>query len=234
MKKILLTSFAAMLAVGTANAALLPTGGVVSSGTFNDKIGDEQTLTTTAKVVVPAINELAGIVSTIQTNLSGVEMTVNKTGDIAGSITGGTSATDYTTADAVANYVTNALDSITTDIDGKQDKAAGMTSGNVALWGATGSTAGQVAITGTAGGIVTGNTGLTTGGAVADYIASQDFLTTADVPEYVGGDNVTIVPGTGANEGKMVVDTTKEGMPDCADNQMPLKASGVWTCVTLY
>ena len=69
MKKILLTSLAALFAISTAQAALLPAGGVVGSSTFNTKIGDEQTLITTSKVVVPAINELATAISGLTPNV---------------------------------------------------------------------------------------------------------------------------------------------------------------------
>jgi hypothetical protein len=191
MKKILLTSVFGLVAVGAANAALLPSGGVVGTNTFNTKIGDEQSLTTTSKVVVPAINELKGIIDAL--DLTGVEYTDNKTQDVAGSIAGGEGANAYTSAQAVADYVSGALEGI--DVTGKQDKATGVTAGYVATWGAAdaeglSSTAGQVAITNTSAGITTGNTGLATGGAVADAI------TGLNIPEL---DPTCIDAGTGAN-----------------------------------
>ena len=80
--------------------------------------------------------------------------------------------------DAVKEYVDAATTGLvtTTDLSNKQDKATGMTSGNVALWTNDGTgkyqTGAQVAITNSAAGITTGNTSLTTGGAVSDAISA--------------------------------------------------------------
>lgn len=183
MKKTILVSLISLMAAGAANAELLPNGGVVGTSTFNAKIGDTQTLNTTSKVVVPAINELEQAIENIQQgiDLTGVERTENKTQDIGASITAGEGATDYPSAQAVESYVANITAGLVdeTDLSAKQDKATGVTAGNVALWASDGAgkyqTAGQVAITNTAAGIVSGNTGLATGGAVADALSTLEI-----------------------------------------------------------
>ncbi len=180
MKKITLVSLSALFAAGAANAALLPDGGVVGTSTLNTKVGDEATLTTEAKVVVPAINELNQAIQNIEAgvNLDGVEFTKDKTQDIEASYQIAQEAVHYTSAKAVKEYVDAATTGLvtTTDLSNKQDKATGMTSGNVALWTNDGTgkyqTGAQVAITNSAAGITTGNTSLTTGGAVSDAISA--------------------------------------------------------------
>lgn len=180
MKKITLVSITALLAAGAANAALLPEGGVVGTSTLNEKVGDEKTLTTEAKVIVPAINELNQAIQNIEAgiNLDGVEFIKDKTQDIEASYLIGQEEIQYTSAKAVKEYVDTATTGLatTTDLTGKQDKATGMTSGNVALWTSDGTgkyqTGAQIGITNSMAGITTGNTSLTTGGAVSDAISA--------------------------------------------------------------
>ena len=120
----------------------------------------------------PSVAAVETAITLATSDISGKENTSNKVTTISSTSTN----TQYPSALAVYNAIDAATSNIATDMANKQDKASGVTADNVATWASDGNgkfqTAGERTITSTTAGIVTGNTGLTTGGAVADYVTS--------------------------------------------------------------
>jgi len=119
----------------------------------------------------------AGNVATWASDGNGKFQTAGEVGIInAGSgITSG--ATGLTTGKAVYEAIDAASIGGTVDISGKQDKATGVTAGNVALWASDGDgkfqTAGEVGIINAGTGITSSAGGLTTGKAVHESLAGK-------------------------------------------------------------
>ncbi|MCL1891667.1 MAG: hypothetical protein FWF97_00005, partial [Alphaproteobacteria bacterium] len=142
MRKLILTSLAALFAVGAANAALLPEPGVVSTTTYNAKVGDSADLGDLGDgVVIPAIMEIKDAIS-------------DESGDI---INLGDEIT------IITNALGNKQDKLTAGA------ARNTAAGKVAIWGGTlggtdgtGQTEGAVEMITDYSGIVENATGLTT------------------------------------------------------------------------